>query len=167
MKTLRESLFDSDVISQKLPIEKYIDDFSSNALEKLSPGERNAVFDQLFESGTVCNAAELKKIPVDLTENLVIARRDGLIGLGEINYPCKYNFIYTLLVNGSQRTFIASLIDWRGGKSYYWDVSKYENVDKKPTWKGKVSAFYEPNCMYSVITNKKWAANIIAGIEMD
>lgn len=167
MKSLKESLFNGDIISKKLPIEKFMDDFSSDTLEKLDPQVRNSLFDQLFESGTVCNAAELRKAPVDLMENIVIARRDGLLGLGKINYPCKYNFIYTILFDGVPRTFIASLMDYRGGKYYYWDASKCGNVDKKPTWKGKVSAFYEPNCTYSVITNKKWVENIILGILKD
>lgn len=167
LKDVLESLFDDDIISKKLPIEKFMDDFSSYALEKLDPQVRNTLFDQLFESGTVCNAAELRKTPVDLTENLIIMRRDGLIGLGEINYPCKYNFIYTLLFNGAPKTFIATLTDYRGGKSYCWENSGYEIVDKKPTWKGKVAAFYEPDYTYSVITNKKWVNNIIEGILMD
>lgn len=167
MKTLKESLFDKDLVTKKLPIEKYIHDFSSNALERLSMEERNLLFDQLFESGKVCNAAELRNNPVDLTKNIIIQRRDGLKGLTEINYPCKYNFIYSLLVNEMSRTFIAALIDYRGGKYYCWEPSNFETVNKKPTWKGKVSAFYEPNCTYSVITNKKWVENIIDGILLD
>lgn len=167
MKSLSESLFDKDLVSGKLPIEKFMDDFSSNALEKLDPQVRNSLFDQLFESGTVCNAAELRKTPVDLTENLIIVRRNGLKRLEGINYTCKYNFIYSILVDGIPRTFIAVLIDWRGGESYCWDISRYDTIDKKPTWKGKVSVFYEPNCTYSVITNKKWTKNIIEGILLD
>ena len=167
MKSLKESLFDQDIVSKKLPIEKYMDDFSSYALEKLDPQERNSLFDQLFESGKVCNAAELRNNPVDLTENIIMIRRDGLKGLTEINYPCKYNFIYRLLFDGDPRTFIATLMDYRGGKSYCWENSGYKTIDKKPTWKGQVAAFYEPNSSYSVITNEKWVKEIIDGIFLD
>lgn len=166
MKSLSESLFDKNLTSKKLSIEKYMDDFSSYALEKLDSQERNDLFDQLFESGTVCNAAELRKTPVDLTENMIIQRRDGLKGLTEINYPYKYNFIYTLFVE-EPRTFVATLIDYCGGKSYCWENSGFSEVDKKSTWKGKVAAFYEPNSSYSIITNKEWVKNIIDGILLD
>jgi len=167
MKSLKESLFDADLTTRKLSIEKYMDDFSSNALEKLDPQERNALFDQLFESGDVCNAAQLRKTPIDLTENIIMIRRDSLKGLTEVNYPCKYNFIYNLLFDGNPRTFIATLVDYRGGKYYCWEPSGFETIDKKPTWKGKVSAFYIPDCTYSVITNEKWVENIIEGILLD
>ena len=163
-----ESLFDKDLVSNKLSIEKYMDDFSSYALEKLDPQERNLLFDQLFESGKVCNAAELRNTPVDLTENIIMIRRDGLRNLGEINYPCKYNFIYTLFLSDEKpRTFIATLMDYRGGKSYCWENSGYETFDKKPTWKGKVATIYTPNSTYSIITNKEWVKNIIDGILLD
>lgn len=167
MKSLSESLFDKDLTSKKLSIEKYMDDFSSYALEKLDPQERNSVFDQLFESGTVCNADQLRKNPVDLTKNIIIQRRDGLKGLTEINYPCKYNFIYRLLFDVDPRTFVATLIDYRGGKSYCWEPSSFETVDKKSTWKGQVAAFYEPNSSYSIISNEEWVKNIIDGILLD
>jgi len=167
MKSLKESLFDADLTTRKLSIEKYMDDFSSNALEKLDPQERNALFDQLFESGDVCNAAQLRKAPIDLTKNIIMIRRDSLKGLTEVNYPCKYNFIYNLLFDGNPRTFIATLVDYRGGKYYCWEPSGFETIDKKPTWKGKVSAFYIPDCTYSVITNEKWVENIIEGILLD
>ena len=170
MKSLVESLFDQDLVSKKLPIQKYMDDFSSYALEKLDAQERNSLFDQLFESGDVCNAAELRKSPVDLTENIIIQRRDGLNisnGLNEINYPCKYNFIYNLVFDGEQRTFIATLEDTRNGKSYYWDNESMPTKKKKKTWKGKVSNFYLPNSSYSIISNKKWVDNIIEGILLD
>ncbi len=163
-----ESLFDKDLVSKKLPIEKYMDDFSSYALEKLDPQERNSLFDQLFESGTVCNAAELRKTPVDLTKNIIMVRRDGLRGLTEINYPCKYNFIYSMHVfSDGDRTYIAGLIDYHVGKSYYWDTSRFRAIDEKPTWKGKVAAFYTPSSSYSVITNEKWVKEIIDGILLD
>ncbi len=167
MKSLIESLFDNNLVTNKLSIEKYMDDFSSYALEKLDPQERNSLFDQLFESGTVCNADQLRKNPVDLTENIIMIRRDNLKGLGEINYPCKYNFIYRLLFDGNPRTFVATLIDYRGGKSYCWENSRYETIDKKPTWKGQVAAFYEPNSSYSIISNEEWVKNIIDGILLD
>lgn len=166
MKSLVESLFDKNLTSNKLPIEKYMDDFSSYALEKLDPQVRNDLFDQLFESGTVCNADQLRKNPVDLTKNIIIQKRDGLKRLTEINYPCKYNFIYKLF-DENPRTFVATLIDYRGGKSYCWESSSFETVDKKPTWKGQVSAFYESNSSYSIITNKEWVKNIIDGILLD
>jgi len=164
MKSLKESLFDTDLTTRKLPIEKYMGDFSMYALEKLDPQERNTLFDQLFESGDIYNAAELRNNPVDLTKNIIMIRRDGLKGLTEINYPCKYNFIYRILFNGNLRTFVATLVDYRGGKHYCWEPSSFETIDKKPTWKGQVAAFYEPNSSYSVITNKKWVKEIIDGI---
>lgn len=172
MKSLKESLFDKDLTSKKLSIEKYMNDFSSYALEKLEPQMRNDLFDQLFESGTVCNADQLRKNPIDLTENIIIQRRDGLKGLTDISYPCKYNFIYQLVIPHSPqeddvRTFEATLQDYRGGKSYAWETNNLDGVDKKPTWKGKVAAFYTPNCSYSVITNKEWVKNIIDGILLD
>ena len=169
MKSLKESLFDTDLTTRKLSIEKYMDDFSSNALEKLSPQERNALFDQLFESGDVCNAAQLRKTPVDLTKNIIIQRRDGLKGLTEINYPRKYNFIYSLHVfNEGDKTHMASLMDMGGaGRYYYWDNTPFHGVDNKPTWKGKVAAFYEPNSSYSIITNEKWVNEIINSIHSD
>lgn len=169
MKSLKESLFDTDLTTRKLSIEKYMDDFSSNALEKLSPQERNALFDQLFESGDVCNAAQLRKIPIDLTKNIIIQRRDGLKGLTEINYPRKYNFIYSLHVfNEGDKTHVASLMDMgNAGQYYYWDNTYLRGVDNKPTWKGKVSAFYEPNSSYSIITNEKWVNEIINSIYSD
>lgn len=166
MKSLKESLFDTDLTTRKLSIEKYMDDFSSNALEKLSPQERNALFDQLFESGDVCNAAQLRKNPVDLTKNIIMIRRD-LKGLTEINYICKYNFIYSIQFGDEDRSFVAVLIDYRGGKSYCWESSRFETIDKKPTWKGKVAAFYEPNSSYSIITNEKWVNEIINSIHSD
>ena len=98
MKSLKESLFDKDLTSKKLSIEKYIDDFSSTALEKLDPETRNTLFDQLFESGTVCNADQLGKNPVDLTKNIIIVRMDDdkvLSSLNEVNYVRRYNFIYS------------------------------------------------------------------------
>ena len=172
MKSLVESLFDNNLVTNKLSIEKYMDDFSSYALEKLDPQERNSVFDQLFESGTVCNADQLRKNPVDLTKNIIIQRRDGLKGLTDINYPCKYTFIYQLVMplkssESDLRTFEATLQDYRDGKSYCWKTNSLDGVDKKPTWKGKVAAFYTPNCSYSVITNKEWVKNIIDGILLD
>ena len=167
MKSLKESLFDKDLVTRKLPIEKYMNDFSSYALEKLDPQERNTLFDALFESGKVCNAAELRNNPVDLTENIIMVRRDGLKGLGEINYPCKYNFIYTLLFVGNPKTFVATLQDTGGGKWYYWDNESLRTVDKAKTWKGKVSAFYAPSCSYSIISNEKWVKEIIDGILLD
>lgn len=169
MKSLKESLFDTDLTVRKLPVEKYMDDFSSHALEKLSPQERNALFDQLFESGDVCNAVELRNNPIDLTKNIIIQRRDGLKGLTEISYPRKYNFIYSLHVfNEGDKTHMASLIDMGDtGRYYYWDNTYLRGVDNKPTWKGKVAAFYEPNSPYSIITNEKWAKNIIDSILLD
>lgn len=164
-----ESLFDKDLISKKLSIEKYMDDFGSYALEKLDPEERNTLFDQLFESGKVCNAAELRNNPVDLTKNIIIQRRDGLKGLTEISYPCKYNFIYSLHVfNEGDKTHIAVLIDvGNTGRYYYWDNTPLHGVDNKPTWKGKVAAFYMPSCTYSIISNEKWVKEIIDGILLD
>lgn len=168
MKSLSESLFDKDLTSKKLSIEKYMDDFSSNVLEKLDTQERNALFDQLFESGNICNAAELRKTPIDLTKNIIIQRRDELKGLSDASYTCKYNFIYSIhaFIDGN-RTFIATLQDTGGGKFYYWDNIDLREVDKKPTWKGKVAAFYTPSSTYSVITNEKWVKNIIDGILLD
>jgi hypothetical protein len=167
MKSLSESLFDKDLTSKKLSIEKYMDDFNSYALEKLDSRTRNSLFDQLFESGTVCNAAELRNKPIDLTKNIVIQRRDGLKGLTEINYPYKYNFIYALLFEEEPRTFIATLMDYLGGKSYCWENSGFPEVDKKSTWKGKVAAFYTPSSSYSIISNEKWVKEIIDGILLD
>lgn len=168
MKSLVESLFDKDLTSKKLSIEKYMDDFSSYALEKLDPQERNSVFDQLFESGTVCNADQLRKNPVDLTKNIIIQRRDGLKGLTEINYPYKYNFIYSIHVFADgDRTFAATLQDTNGGKFYYWDNEEFSRVDKARSWKGKVAAFYAPNCSYSIISNEKWVKEIIDSILAD
>ena len=172
MKSLKESLFDTDLTVRKLPIEKYMDDFSSYALEKLEPQVRNNLFDQLFESGEVRNADQLRKNPIDLTENIIIQRRDGLKGLTtDITYPYKYNFIYQLVIPNNTpegymiKTFMSTLLDYRGG--YAWGTDGLVNVDKKQTWKGKVSAFYTPNCSYSVITNKEWVKNIIDGILLD
>lgn len=175
MKSLSESLFDQNIVSKKLPIEKYMDDFSSDTLGELEPRVRNDLFDQLFESGTVCNAAELRKTPVDLGENVIIRRRDGLKGLTDINYPCKYSFIYELTLPHNPpetyiQTFISTLQDYRSyrdGTSYCWETDSLDGVDKKPTWKGKVAVFYRPNCSYSVITNKEWARNIIEGTLLD
>ena len=170
MKSLCESLFDQNIVSKKLSIEKYMDDFSSFALEKLEPQVRNDLFDQLFESGTVCNADQLRKNPIDLTENIIMQRRDGLRGLTEVSHPCKYTFIYQLviprydLLEDDLMTFEATLQDYRFGKRYSWETNSLDGVDKKPTWRGEVSAFYTPNCSYSVIINKEWVKNIIDGI---
>jgi len=168
MKSLKESLFDTDLATRKLPIEKYMDDFSSYALEKLDPTERNTLFDILFESGKICNAAELRKDPIDLTKNIIMVRRDGLKGLTEASYPCKYDFIYSIHALGDRdKTFAATLQDASGGKYYYWDNEELYNVEKKPSWKGKVSEFYNPNSSYSVVTNEKWVKEIIDGILLD
>ena len=170
LKEILEGIFDKDIVSKKLSIENYMDDFSSYALEKLEPQERNILFDQLFETGNVCNAAQLRHTPVDLGENIIIQRRDGLKGLTEVSYPCKYNFIYELTIPNNPpeiyiQTFVSTLQGYRGG--YCWETHHLDGVDKKPTWKGKVSAFYKPDCTYSVVTNKEWTQNIIDGILLD
>ena len=170
MKSLKESLFDKDLVTRKLSIEKYMDDFSSYALEKLDPTERNTLFDTLFESGKIYNAAELRKTPVDLTKNIIMRRSDDpgmLKKLDEIHYPWRYSYIYSLLVEGEERTFIASLDGTGSGKYYYWSNDRFPRVDKARNWKEKVAAFYKPNCSYSIISNEKWVEEIIDGILLD
>ena len=168
MKSLVESLFDKDLTSKKLSIEKYMDDFSSDVLEKLDTQERNSLFDQLFESGKICNAAELRKTPIDLTKNIIMQRRDELKGLSNASYTCKYNFIYSIhIFDKGDQTYIATLMDHLLGSYYCWENSGFPEVDKKPTWKGKVAAFYTPSSTYSIISNEKWVKNIIDGILLD
>ena len=167
MKSLKESLFDNDIVTKKVPIEKYMDDFSSDALEKLDPEERNTLFDTLFECGKVCNAAELRKTPVDLTKNIIMKRSDVLKKLDEIHYPWRYSYIYSLLVDGKERTFIADLNCISNGKYYLWDNDGFPRADKARNWKEKVAAFYTPNCSYSIISNEKWVKEIINSILAD
>lgn len=171
MKSLKESLFDKDLVTRKFPIEKYMGDFSSYALEKLDPVERNALLDTLFESGAVCNAAELRKTPVDLTKNIIIMRSDDpnlLNNLDEIHYPYRYSYIYSISIRDEdEKTFIASLDGTSSGKYYYWDNEGFPRVDKARSWKGKVAAFYTPNCSYSIISNEKWVKEIIDSVLAD
>ena len=170
MKSLKESLFDKDLATRKLSIEKYMDDFSSYALEKLDPTERNTLFDTLFESGKIYNAAELRKTPVDLTKNIIMMRSDDpdmLKELDEIHYQWRYSYIYSLLFEGEERTFIASLDGTGSGKYYYWDNERLHRADKARNWKEKVDAFYTQDCSYSIISNEKWVKEIIDSILTD
>ena len=173
MKSLTESLFDKDIVTKELPLEKYMKNFSSDALQRLSVEERNSVFDQLFDSGEQYNAAELRKNPIDLTKTVLIQRRDDLI-VSESDYPVKYTFIFAVPVDfgmdipGYETTFIANLRNSSAFRSsYYWDNETFDRVDKKSTWKGKVSALYVPNSSYSVIANEKWSKEIIDSILAD
>ena len=56
------------------------------------------------------------------------------------------------------------------GRYYYWDTERLDDFDKKykkATWKAKIASIYMPNSTYSVISNEKWAINIINAIMMD
>lgn len=161
MKSLVESLFDSDLITRKLPIEKYIDDFSSDALKKLSVEERNELFDRLFEMGDQYNAEQLKKNPLDLTKNILIVRRDRLKYWNDYEYTCKFVFVFGF----NDKIYRAALMDsFKIG--YYWDPNIFKEWNNAATWKGKISIvdMFYGGCSYSVISNPGWVKNIIKGI---
>ena len=169
MKTLQESLFDKDLIKRD-PLKSYMDDFSSDALEKLSSEERNFLFDQLFESGKKLNAAGLKNNPIDLTENILMVRRDGLHILSEMDYPMKYNFIFQLemgIEESDIRAYVSALINSGRGTYYYWDRESLSRFDKAATWKGKIASIHSGDESYSIISKKEWVHNIIEGILLD
>ena len=161
MKSLVESLFDKDLVTRKLSIEKYMDDFSELALQKLSVDKRNELFDRLFEIGDRYNAEQLKKNPLDLTKNILIVRRDQLKHWYDYEYPCRFVFVFSV----DDKIHRAALMDSFKTR-YYWDPNIFKEWNNTTTWKEKISVvdkFYG-GCSYSVISNPEWVKNIIKGI---
>lgn len=170
MKSLSESLFDGDLTTRPLLLEKVLKNFNSDDLQGLSVEERNAVFDQLFEIGEQCNMNDLRKSLIDLTENVIIMR-DNILPVNDIGYPMKYYFVYAINKQKDPETLSAVLLcnsvtlSLNNRLSYYWDVYPLSNFDKKRTWKQKITTIYNPKYSYSVITDKKWVENIIKGTQ--
>ena len=162
MKTLAESLFDKDLVSKKLDIEKV--NFDNNSLNKLNTNEINTLFDALFEFGHHYNAAELRNHQIDLNKYLIIIRNDSM-RVSDVDYSSKFTFIFNSETYGD--TLRSTLICYNNGEKYRWAYNSFIKMWQKPTWKGQVSAMYHtynaPS--FSVIEDEKTVEKIKKGIQ--
>lgn len=130
MKTLVESLFDKDLVSGKLPVEKEIKLFRNKDIAKLTSGEIKQKIRAIMDSCDVYTYDELKKHPVDLLKCVVILPTFGGAELQD------YVFVYSKDIPnwGIESVFVnieKKTKNWAWKSRRSMDFDRFNNWDKK------------------------------------
>lgn len=137
MKTLKESLFDRDIISQKLPVENIIKHIRNKDIAKLTSQEIMQTFRIITDSCDVYTYDELKKHSIDLLKCVVILPTFG----GEEVQD--YVFVYSKdIPNWGIESVFASIE--KKTKNWAWKSRRSMDFDRFKDWDKKV------DCMRNV-----------------
>ena len=171
MLSLRESLFDKNLTSSELNIEKLIKKFDSDSLQELSVEQRNALFDTIFNLGSKYNKSQLKDRLINLKQNLLIIRIDN--NLRNDDDP-RYTERYVFIFKNEEHMETFTLMPCMNYTRYYWDqglwdqdlsISKSTNYDENYNEIFDIIRFYKKfNIAISVITNKKIIDPVVRGL---
>lgn len=145
MKSLQESLFDDDLVTKELPMEKIVKHFRNKDIAKMPGNELIQQIKILWEAGKEYNSEELKKHPVDTFKNIIILRHGGQ------NYLDSYMFIFNKHRTPEPHGWPYSA--WKvwlamARINFRWDVREYREFDRLDNWEDKVR-----------IMNNTWLGN--------
>ena len=129
MKSLVESLFDKDIVSSPLQVEKVIKSMTYHNMKGMSDEEGVNNTLSIVNSAKQYNTNELKKTPIDLSKNILIVKRTKLRNCAFAEEVCKYVYYYEQRGNVVKTSLQNK---FKGG--FYWDalipVTDWESVKK-------------------------------------
>jgi len=131
MKSLSESLFDRDLVSEKLPVEKEIKHFRNKDIAKLTSQEIKQKIHSIMDSCDVYTYDELKKHPVDLLKHVVIIPAFGGAEVGD------YIFVYSKDIPNWGIESVFNYIE-KKTKNWTWSNYPHRDIDRFRDWDKKV-----------------------------
>ena len=156
MKSLSESLFDRDLVSEKLPVEKEIKQFRNKDIAKLTSQEIKQKIHSIMDSCEKYTYDELKKHPVDLLKHVVII---PAFGGAEVR---DYMFVYSKNIPNWGIESVFNYIE-KKTKNWAWNNYPWKDFDRFKDWDKKV------DCMRAVFlgSNVKTFYVIPEGLSKD
>ena len=131
MKSLVESLFDNDLVTKKLPVEKEIKQFRNKDIAKLTSEEIKQKIRSIMDLCDVYTYDELKKHPVDLLKRVVIIPVFGGADVSD------YVFVYSKdIPNWGIESVFASIE--KKTKNWAWKLRRWIDFDRFKDWDKKV-----------------------------
>ena len=173
MKTLKESLFDKDLASQS-SIEKLFDKLSDDNIKHMDEDVLLNIVNTIINSGNKYSKQEMKKHPIDLSKQIMIAFRTNLAHKGI------HQYVYYFNMPNSERTIKQighmgySIDDKIVGRTaimgyedeFYWDPITICNKNVDEHWKEFITHIYNfyHGCEFIVLdeqTSKKLFKSIM------
>ena len=149
MKTLVESLFDDDLVSSVLPVEKAVKELDRYSLKDMSYEHVMNIIHLIEDSGEKYNAVGVKSHKTDLSKNVLMFIRKNLKTLNEVS---KYGFYYMMDKDGNgEKLYSVGLLNKSAG-GYYWET--YNRYKYTPTkWKTFISLVdkYYAGCDFIIL----------------
>lgn len=131
MRTLKESLFDDELTTSKLPIEKEIKQFRNKDIAKLTSQEIKQKIHSIMSVCDVYTYDELKKHPVDLLKHVVIIPTFSGAEVGN------YIFAYSRDIPNWGIESMYSFIE-KKTKNWSWCNGPWRDLDRFKDWDKKV-----------------------------
>ena len=78
MKTLIESLFDADLTTQELSVEKMVRELNKSSLKDMSPEHIMDIINSIMNCGEIHSTADVKSYKTDLSKNVLMCVRKYL-----------------------------------------------------------------------------------------
>ena len=132
MKTLVESIFDKDLVSNELPIEKAVKKLDDQSLYYMSGEEVLDALKTIVNDLPHYSVKEIKQNPVDLSTNVLIVIRKNLKIFNPIDEVSKYVFIFNF---ANARIVFTSLASGWSSTRVFWDhptTFPKQNLNWKP-----------------------------------
>lgn len=131
MKSLKESLFDKDLVTKKLPVEKEIKQFRNKDIAKLTSEEIKQKIHSIMDSCDVYTYDELKKHPIDLLKHVVII---PAFSGAEVR---DYIFVYSKDIPNWGIVSVFNYIE-KKTKNWAWNNYPRRDFDRFKDWDKKV-----------------------------
>jgi hypothetical protein len=137
MRTLKESLFDNELTTNKLPIEKEIKQFRNKDIAKLTSEEIKQKIHSIMGLCEKYTYDELKTHPVDLLKHVIIIPAFEGAEIGD------YIFVYSRDIPNWGIESVFNYID-KKTKNWVWHNYPWKDFDRFKDWDKKV------DCMRSI-----------------
>ena len=131
MKSLSESLFDKDLVSEKLPVEKEIKRFRNKDIAKLTSQEIKQKIHSIISTCDVYTYDEFKNHPVDLLKHVVILPAFGGASVRD------YIFVYSKDIPNWGIESMFNYIEPKT-KNWVWRNYSWREFDRFKDWNKKV-----------------------------
>lgn len=138
MKTLLESIFDDDLATKELDVEKISKNFDNKSLQSLkSTWDIKDQMDAIINVGEECTFDQLKKKNIDLSKNIVVQRKEKDYRMINYSFVFVHQFYNALERINGDCLLIGTFFgrnQWKP-RDYKWEFNVWDwNVTVESAW---------------------------------
>lgn len=121
MKTLKESLFDKDLVTKELPVESIVKKMDGKLIKRISVADLLDNINSILDAGEKYTDVQIRTEPINPWENMIVIIRKNIHVYFQSEELYRYVFLYGDKDKSKRYPMCSSIhVDGFGNKGNYW-----------------------------------------------